>query len=168
MKIAQRFIDAYGKDEFCKILNSKLSSDNFDDDKGYIYLAIISMGIGTIYTTNQDNIMEKCCEKHGFEYKSIITIEDLISAKIGEGLYIKYHGDYSVPESVIFGEDEYLDRIDDKDNFIDTKLKANVLGRSLLFIRSKKLEKSVALQPEWSIIIVLPGAYGKEISVPWS
>jgi len=134
MKIAQRFIDAYGKDEFCKMLNSKLSSDNFDDDKGYIYLAIISMGIGTIYTTNQDNIMEKCCEKHGFEYKSIITIEDLISAKIGEGLYIKYHGDYSVPESVIFGEDEYLDRIDDKDNFIDIKLKADVLGRSLLFI----------------------------------
>lgn len=134
MKIAQRFIDIYGKSEFCRILNSKLSCDNFDDNKGYIYLAITSMGIGTIYTTNQDNIMEKCCEKHGFKYKPIITIDDLISAKIGEGLYIKYHGDYSVPESVIFGEDEYLDRIDDKDNFIDIKLKADVLGRSLLFI----------------------------------
>lgn len=82
----------------------------------------------------------------------------MISVKIGEGLYIKYLGDYSVPESVIFGEDEYLDRIDDKDNFIDTKLKADVLGRSLLFIRSKKLEKSGAIQPEWSIIIVLLGA----------
>ena len=134
MKIAQRFIDYYGKKEFCKILESKLSVDDFDDDKGYIYLAIASMGIGTIYTTNQDNAMEKCCEKHGFEYKPIITLDDLVTVKIGEGLYIKYHGDYSVPDSVVFGEDDYLDRIDDKDNFIDTKLKADVLGRNLLFI----------------------------------
>jgi hypothetical protein len=134
MKIAQRFIDQYGKDKFCEFLKSKLSIDDFDDDKGYAYLAVASMAIGTIYTTNQDNVMEKCCEKHGFRYKSIITIEDLISAKIGEGLYLKYHGDYSVPKSVVFGEDDYLDRIDDKDYFIDIKLKADMLGRNILFI----------------------------------
>jgi len=134
MKIAQRFIDQYGKSEFCKILESRLSVDDFDDNKGYAYLAVASMRIGTIYTTNQDNVMEKCCEKHGFKYKSIVTIEDLITAEIGEGLYIKYHGDYGVPKSVVFGEDDYLDRIDDKDYFIDIKLKADVLGRNLLFI----------------------------------
>lgn len=106
MKIAQRFIDLYGKDKFCEFLKAKLSINDFDDDKGYAYLAVASMAIGTIYTTNQDNVMEKCCEKHGFKYKSIITIEDLISAKIGDGLYLKYHGDYSIPESVVFGEDE--------------------------------------------------------------
>lgn len=134
MKIAQRFIDQYGKDKFCEFLKSKLSIDDFDDNKGYAYLAVASMAIGTIYTTNQDNVMEMCCEKHGFRYKSIITIEDLISAKIGEGLYLKYHGDYSVPKSVVFGEDDYLDRIDDKDYFIDIKLKADMLGRNILFI----------------------------------
>jgi len=58
----------------------------------------------------------------------------LISAKIGEGLYLKYHDDYSVPESVVFGEDDYLDRIDDKDYFIDVKLKADMLGRNIMFI----------------------------------
>lgn len=134
MKIAQRFINQYGKNKFCEVLNSRLSVDDFDDNKGYVYIAIASMGIGTIYTTNQDNVMEKCCEKHGFSYKSIITIEDLISARIGEGLYIKYHGDYSVPESVVFGEDDYLDRIEDKDNFIDIKLKSDMLGRNILFV----------------------------------
>lgn len=134
MKIAQRFIDQYGKDKFCEFLKDKLSINDFDDDKGYVYLAVASMAIGTIYTTNQDNVMEKCCEKHGFKYKSIITIEDLISAKIGEGLYLKYHGDYSIPESVVFSEEDYLDRIDDKDYFIDVKLKADMLGRNILFI----------------------------------
>ena len=134
MQIAQRFINQYGKEKFCKYLESKLSIDEFDDNKGYAYLAVASMAIGTIYTTNQDNVMEKCCEKHGFRYKSIITIEDLISAEIGEGLYIKYHGDYSVPASVVFGEDDYLDRIDDKDYFIDIKLKSDMLGRNILFV----------------------------------
>ncbi len=134
MNIAQRFINQHGKDAFCNILKNKLLIDEFDDEKGYVYIAILSMSIGIVYTTNQDNVFEKCCEKYGFKYKTIITLDDLVTAKIGEGLYIKYHGDCKFPDSVIFGEDEYLDRIDDSDNFIDIRLKADMLGKKILFI----------------------------------
>lgn len=134
LQIAQKFINQYGKEKFCNVLRDKLTVNEFDDEKGYVYLAILSMAIGIIYTTNQDNVLEKCCEKYGFKYNTIITLEDLVKSEVGVGLYIKYHGDYKVPESVIFGEDDYLDRIDDKNNFMDIRLKSDMLGRKILFV----------------------------------
>ncbi len=134
LQTAQKFINKYGKEKFCNVLNDKLTVKEFDDEKGYVYLAILSMAIGIIYTTNQDNVLEKCCEKYGFKYNTIITLDDLIQSEIGRGMYIKYHGDYKVPESVVFGEDDYLDRIDDKNNFLDIRLKSDMLGRKILFV----------------------------------
>jgi hypothetical protein len=134
LETAQSFINKYGKDSFCELLKERLSIEVFDDVKGHVFLAIKSMAFGLIYTTNQDNVMEKCCEKYGYKYKTIITLEDLISADIGQGLYIKYHGDYNIPNSVVFGEDDYLDRIENNNYFIDVKLKSDMLGRKLLFI----------------------------------
>ena len=134
LQVAQNFINIYGKKNFCDILERKLTIEEFDDEKGYIYIAILAMAIGIIYTTNQDNVFEKCCEKYGFRYNTIVTLDNLVQANIGEGLYIKYHGDYKVPDSVIFGEDDYLDRIDDKDNFIDVRLRSDMLGRKILFL----------------------------------
>ena len=134
LNTAQRFINQYGKEKFCEVLRNKLTVDEFDDEKGYVYLAILSMAFGMIYTTNQDNVLEKCCEKYGFQYNTIVKLEDLIQSEIGKGMYIKYHGDYKFPDSVVFGEDDYLDRIDDKNNFMDIRLKSDMLGRKILFV----------------------------------
>ena len=62
LQIAQKFINQCGKEKFCNVLRDKLTVNEFDDEKGYVYLAILSMAIGIIYTTNQDNVLEKCCE----------------------------------------------------------------------------------------------------------
>lgn len=134
LQTAQKFINKYGKEKFCSVLNEKLTINEFDDEKGYVYLAILAMAFGIIYTTNQDNVLEKCCKKYGFKYNTIVKLEDLIQSEIGKGMYIKYHGDYKFPDSVIFGEDDYLDRIDDKNNFLDIRLKSDMLGRKILFV----------------------------------
>ena len=65
LEVAQTYVDKLGRENFCEFLKSKLEISEFDDDKGYIHLTLMNMGVPAIYTTNQDNVMEKGYEKYG-------------------------------------------------------------------------------------------------------
>ena len=91
--IAQDYLEQKGKQGLCEFLERRLLIQEFEDEKGYADLAIMNLGMNVIYTTNQDNVMEKCLEKYGRQYKKITNLEDLSESIPGEVLYIKFHGD---------------------------------------------------------------------------
>jgi hypothetical protein len=65
------------------------------------------MGIKLIYTTNQDNVFETCMKKYGRAYRKIVKLDDLASAEPGDNLFVKFHGDLSIPDSLVFAKSDY-------------------------------------------------------------
>ncbi|AKU25264.1 MULTISPECIES: SIR2 family NAD-dependent protein deacylase [Anoxybacillaceae] len=133
-EIAQKYVDTFGRDKFCEFLKSKLEISEFDDEKGYVHLTIMNMGVPVIYTTNQDNVMEKAFEKYGRKYRTIIHLKDFAEAKLSEQLYIKFHGDLNYPESIVFTQEDYQKRMSDPENAFNIRLRADLLAKNLLFV----------------------------------
>jgi hypothetical protein len=134
LNIAQAYVDEYGKDGLCQFLKQYLHVSFFDETKNYCHISIMCSGAHVIYTTNQDNVMEHCMKHFGRKFRSVIRLSDLIDSYPDECLYIKFHGDLSVPESVVFTTEDYQGRMQEQNNFLDIRLRADLLGRQLLFV----------------------------------
>lgn len=134
LAVAQEFIEKAGKPAMCAYLRDRLLIDRFEDSLGTAHLAVLSLGIDLIYTTNQDNVFEQCAMKYKPQWKTVIQLEDLVDCPSGTALYIKYHGDLSYPHTVIFSEKDYGSRIEDAQNFLNIRLRSDLLAKSLLFI----------------------------------
>ncbi|WP_235820549.1 SIR2 family NAD-dependent protein deacylase [Halalkalibacter krulwichiae] len=123
-----------GRGQFCEFLKSKLEISEFDDDKGYTHLTLMNMGVPAIYTTNQDNVMEKGYEKYGKRYRKIIQLEDFAETKLSEQLYIKFHGDLGSPETIVFTTEDYEKRMNETQNALNIRLRSDLLAKNLLFV----------------------------------
>ncbi|MRC29437.1 SIR2 family protein [Bacillus thuringiensis] len=134
LKIAQKYVDTLGREKFCNYLKNKLEITDFDDEKGFIHLTITRLGVPAIYTTNQDNVMEKCYEKYGGTYRKIVQLEDFAEARLSEQLYIKFHGDLNYPDSIVFTEEDYDRRMSEQQNALNIRLRADLLAKNILFI----------------------------------
>lgn len=134
LKVAQEYVDQYGKEGLCRFLEPYFQLQQFDEEKGCCHTAVMCSGAHVIYTTNQDNVMELCFRHFGRKFQAVTTVQDLVEAYPDECLYIKFHGDLSVPKSVVFTEKDYKERMTRADNFLDIRLRADLLGRSLLFL----------------------------------
>ena len=132
--VAKEFEDKFGRNEFCNYLKKKLLVETFDDARGVVPLQISSLNLGVIYTTNQDNVFEKCVEKYGRRYCKIVQLEDLASSMPGDYQLIMYHGDLDNPDSVVFTTDDYRAKMENPDHFLNIKLRADLLARNLLFL----------------------------------
>lgn len=133
-EVAQLYVDLNGKEKLCETLRNYLLVDGFDAEKGYIHTAIMASMSNTIYTTNQDNVMEKCMEFYGRKIYPIVKLDDLVNARPDGVSYFKFHGDLSDPDSVIFSTCDYQNRINGPETFLDIRLKADLLGKNFLFI----------------------------------
>ena len=143
LKVAQVYVNQFGRDGLCRFLSQRLLIDTFDVEKGTADIKIMSLGLGLIYTTNQDNVLEKCFQEFGRDYKVITTIDDLAESNPRDWLLIKYHGHLSAPESVVFTADDYQLRIEQQDHFLNIRLRADALARNLLFIGYGMRDKNV-------------------------
>lgn len=134
LEIAQKYVDTFGRDSFCDVLKSKLEVSDFDDDKGYIHLTIMNMGVPAIYTTNQDNVMEMGYRKYGKRFRTIVKLTDFAEAKLSEQLYIKFHGDLNFPDSIVFTKEDYRKRISNPNHPLNIRMRADLLAKNLLFV----------------------------------
>lgn len=134
LEIAQKYVDTFGKEKFCEFLKNNLWITDFDDDKGYVHLTVMNMGVTSIYTTNQDNVMEKVYEKYGKQHRALIKYEDFSGIKLSEQLYIKFHGDLNYPETVVFTQEDYDKRMNEPLNPLNIRLQSDLIAKGLLFI----------------------------------
>jgi predicted NUDIX family phosphoesterase len=84
------------------------------------------------YTTNYDNFLERALGKSG--RSTHITSSEL---NIGHDRtfveVVKFHGDFNTPDQMVLSESQYMDRMR-LESPMDFKLRADILGRAVLFI----------------------------------
>ena len=132
--VAQLIEDSEGSDALVTRLRELLCREQFDDATGTAHLLVMSLGCGLVYTTNQDNIFELATAKYQHPHKVIVGVRDLAEAEPGEKLLVKFHGDLTVPASLVFTSSSYTGRLKGPDNALDIRLRSDLLGKGLLFI----------------------------------
>lgn len=133
-ELSDSFADKFGEEAFISFLKEKLVLSDFDDARVSAHRLLLSFSLNLLYTTNQDNLFEMVAARYGRPYRRIVTLADLSEAIPGEPLLVKFHGDLDVPSSLVFGRRSYDTRIHAKDHPLDIKLRADLLGKTLLFI----------------------------------
>ena len=104
-----------------------------DVTKSDIHRLIAKSNFSKIYTTNYDRWLESAHDAFGVKYDKIKSVADLVRLTEGRRQIIKLHGDFDLEDSIVLDETSYFRRLD-FDTPLDIKLRADVLGCSVLFI----------------------------------
>ena len=98
-----------------------------------IHKHIVELEFPIIYTTNYDTWLEQAYAAHGKPFVKIVNVGDISKAKDGITQIVKFHGDLEDDTSIVLTESSYFTRLD-LESPLDVKLRADLLGRSVLFI----------------------------------
>ena len=143
--VAERFYATVGERRFAEFLRSYLIVEEFDDVAAWPHIFLLTLNAGLLYTTNQDNLFELASTKYGRPHRVIARVEDLAEAAPRDNLLIKYHGDLSRPETVIFTESSYRARIANRRHFLNIRLQSDLLSKGLLFVGYSMRDQNVRL-----------------------
>jgi NAD-dependent SIR2 family protein deacetylase len=97
------------------------------------HTTLVQMNLPVIYTTNYDNIIEKSFELLNKPVFTIANIDDISSAPDNATQIVKFHGTFTDDESLVLTESNYFERLS-FESAMDIKLRADMLGKCLLFI----------------------------------
>lgn len=98
-----------------------------------LHRLIVSLDLPLLYTTNYDRNLEVAYEIHGRDFVKIANVRDIARAREGVPQIIKFHGDFDDDASLVITETDYFNRLS-FDSPLDVKLRADALGKTLLFI----------------------------------
>lgn len=130
--------------QYLKIIHGGSLAPTLDRLRAYLSERDVSMSLPhrllaqlqtpIIYTTNYDCLLERSLTELGIPYAAIVTTADIIEASGREEIQIvKFHGSLEVADSLVLTESDYYQRLEFVTP-IDIKLRADSLGKSLLFI----------------------------------
>lgn len=134
LNIAQEYEEQYGREKLIAELNLACKLLKTDSDSLENHLKILSMNPPIVYTTNYDNAIESASELLLANYKKIVNLNDLVNSNHGQKQIIKFHGDFSNPESIVFTKNDYDKRLKFDENFLDVLFRSHILGKSVLFL----------------------------------
>ncbi len=101
--------------------------------KSKLHDLIVALDFPIIYTTNYDRNLEVAYELRGRPHIKIANAKDLTSVADGPTQIVKFHGDFEDDRSLVLTESDYFSRLS-FDSPLDVKLRADALGRTVLFI----------------------------------
>ncbi len=104
-----------------------------DISKSKVHELIANLDVDLIYTTNYDRWLEKAFECYRKPYAKIANMDDLNFISKEKTQIIKFHGDLGDESSIVLDETSYFERME-FESPLDIKLRADVMGRSVLFI----------------------------------
>jgi hypothetical protein len=99
----------------------------------HVHKLIVELNFPYVYTTNYDRLLERSYALHGQPFIKIANVKDIAAAQEGTSQIIKYHGDFDDDASIVLTEQDYFKRLS-FESPLDVKLRADSLGRPLLFI----------------------------------
>lgn len=117
------------------LLDGEWHSSDIDIAKSRVHDLIVKLDFPIIYTTNYDRWLERAFEHYRVPYTKIVNVRDLLGIKSGATQIVKFHGDFDDVKSLVFAETSYLQRLE-LESPLDIKLRADILGKSILFIGS--------------------------------
>lgn len=106
---------------------------SIDISKSMIHECVAKGQFPIVYTTNYDNWIENAYDYFRVPYNKIVKVSDISKNSPGKREIIKFHGDFSDDDSIVLSETSYYERLE-FETPLDIKLRADVLGRSVLFI----------------------------------
>lgn len=109
-----------------------------------IHQLIVSQDFSTIYTTNYDHNLEAAFDAAGKAYRRVVTAGDLPVRDRDVTTIVKFHGDLTDPDSLVIAESDYFSRFSFNAP-IDTKLRADSLSHSMLFIGYSMSDPNIRL-----------------------
>lgn len=119
---------------YAATLNTLFARATVDFRPSPIHKALVAMNPTTIYTTNWDDLLERSFEEAGRTVHTVVTYAHLATPPPSNAVeIIKFHGDFSAPETMVLTESQYFERMG-LDTAMDVRLRADALGRALLFI----------------------------------
>lgn len=100
-----------------------------------IHKNIVELNFPIIYTTNYDRWLEYSYDafKSKDSYTKIVRVSDIPNIDNNKTQIVKFHGDFDVEDSIVLTETHYFERLN-FETALDIKLRADALGKSLLFI----------------------------------
>lgn len=101
--------------------------------KSRLHELIVALDFPRIYTTNYDRNLEIAYQCQDRPYHRIANARDLAAASDDVTQIIKFHGDFDDDASLVLAESDYFRRLN-FDSPLDTKFRADALGRTVLFI----------------------------------
>ncbi len=102
-------------------------------EKSRAHAALVDMGLPLIYTTNYDRIIERAFELKGVPCHTIANIDDIAASAPDATQVVKFHGSFDDDASLVLTESSFFERLE-FESAIDIKLRADILGKTLLFI----------------------------------
>lgn len=145
-KLLTNNINLWQLAEYLKIINDNdispvkneiqqlFNADKIDISKAYSHLSLAKLGFSSIYTSNYDCLIEKTFSYLHLPYYSIVTTADIVrSAASSSTQIVKFHGSIEELNSIIISESELFQRLE-FESAIDIKLRADMLGKGILFI----------------------------------
>jgi hypothetical protein len=97
------------------------------------HTALVNMGLPVIYTTNYDRIIERAYTLKDVACHPVASIDDISTAPADATQIVKFHGTFDDDASLVLTESSYFERLE-FESAIDIKLRADMLGRCLLFL----------------------------------
>lgn len=122
-----------GLKELQRRLQSKWDMSEKEVAASAVHQAIVQLGCRVIYTTNFDSFLERAHRAKGRKYKRILSVKDMVNLDDDAVHIVKLHGDLTAPSGMVFTESSYFERLS-FESPLDVKLRADALGKSLLFI----------------------------------
>lgn len=98
-----------------------------------VHELIVRGNFKLIYTTNYDRWLELAFEYYRREFVKVVSVADLARIRRDVTQIVKFHGDFDNDDPIVLDETSYFQRLD-FESPLDIKLRADVLGRSVLFI----------------------------------
>jgi len=107
--------------------------EGIDISKSEVHRLIVELDFPTIYTTNYDRWIEEAYHLGGKSFIKIAKVTDIPAIQAGQTQIIKFHGDFDDDDSIVLTESDYFERLR-FESPLDIKLRADLLGKSMLFI----------------------------------
>jgi len=119
--------------ELQRHLQAKWKKSQKDVLASPVHRALVGLGCKLIYTTNFDGFIEQAHRGLNQRYRTIRSAKDMVDLHDDRVHIVKLHGDLSSPSTMVFTETSYFERLSFEAP-LDVKLRADALGKSLLFI----------------------------------
>ncbi len=114
-------------------MDTQWHSDAVDLRSSEIHRLIATSRFPMVYTTNYDRWLERSYELYEKKYIKIANVSDITKIKDGLIQIVKFHGDFDNDDTIVLDESGYYERLE-FETPLDIKLRADVLGKSVLFI----------------------------------
>jgi SIR2-like domain len=121
------------REELLSWIEQTWRSRNSDILASEPHRCIVELDFPVIYTTNYDSLLECAFASARRPFKKVVGVRDLAEATPGQTEIIKFHGDFSDPETIVLTESSFLRRMS-LDGPLDIRLRSDSVARPLLFV----------------------------------